>query len=1102
MTDGVTAPALAARLAEYAAFDEEEAVLLAGVDELLSGPVKQLDRDTGEWAERFLRLQGPYLMLFRDDCCKDYLTFLCLTGGEVEEAKGEEQFVVSTLHRVQELRLRRSDAPGAADWVPRLSLACKQVEALKRMLLVRREQRQLWLELQRATDKRIEDLEVRGKELSEEEFQDPLESPSSDAQAAAMATEIRALKQKLRTRDAELLSLRAWKAQVTERERQRRERLEERHGLQMTQLQQEKDLYRTKVEEIQLVLQEYLTSISLNATHRQTENDVQAIDNCHRCAETTADLRRLLQDLKRNEHRLQAMLRTFPTQAQEEGRCAETRSAGTSPVAETCGQISPLTDSISDDASLPLGQASPLCATPLEGLSPDLSVESVLSDDGPFPLRGRVRFSEEIKRYEYDLVDGLEEEGTAFERPPSDGGGGAEDISPPWDDVLRAEFDLLDAEGDGLSVYQCAQLLVQAGCSLAEGAQLLRETQCLALKELDFGDCGQFCASLDARYPNWTPTTPPRDDIFRDGRPSVMNYLTWLEMARHPIDLPGCVSLLLDTALATATRVDFPAFQRLRLSMDRCLSPVTLAVGVVAPPTPLADPDEGMVSRNVSGDHDLGSPVEDWETLAATLADTQRSLQAEKEASALQQQLHAGQLAQVEERLQRAQEARSQLLTTMQGLKSQVSDKEVLIQRLQESEKQAVVTILELMQAGMPMADVAGVSLADALQQASTAVEAIRRELQELQDQVWVLDAENAALLQGCQHLEQQQAAAGNELRAVQAELQAAKAELQAGQAGQGAMPLKGGACVAEGKPVCDCAQQLLLLTDEKRLLSAELQASREALAALRTTYEELEAQCVRLSEEGGKLRADRENLLRRIPQMLAGNAVAPDVAALLSSSGPLDTDRRHLRLLEHSLNQQRKTMQEEYTSLEQHNRAWEQEVADARQEASAVAQEMILQVQRLQKKLLAKQREVEQLKLEKAKGPAKAELAAIEHYEVLLKDMHRKLAESGQRLAEERRRARQQQPAPKDPPAPSPARRPCAGEPLPLATLPIDTHPCATYPQPLRRAHYPHAPGYPMANYPTATYPMVPNSRTESMPLPPGALARAFTYEPRLETI
>lgn len=35
---------------------------------------------------------------------------------------------------------------------------------------------------------------------------------------------------------------------------------------------------------------------------------------------------------------------------------------------------------------------------------------------------------------------------------------------------------------------------------------------------------------------------------------------------------------------------------------------------------------------------------------------------------------------------------------------------------------------------------------------------------------------------------------------------------------------------------------------------------------------------------------------------------------------------------------------------------------------------------------LLAKQREVEQLKLEKAKGPAKAELAAIEHYEVLLK--------------------------------------------------------------------------------------------------------------------
>lgn len=35
------------------------------------------------------------------------------------------------------------------------------------------------LELQRATDKRIEDLEVRGKELSEEEFQDPLEPRAS-----------------------------------------------------------------------------------------------------------------------------------------------------------------------------------------------------------------------------------------------------------------------------------------------------------------------------------------------------------------------------------------------------------------------------------------------------------------------------------------------------------------------------------------------------------------------------------------------------------------------------------------------------------------------------------------------------------------------------------------------------------------------------------------------------------------------------------------------------------------------------------------------------------------------------------------------------------
>ena len=190
-----------------------------------------------------------------------------------------------------------------------------------------------------------------------------------------------------------------------------------------------------------------------------------------------------------------------------------------------------------------------------------------------------------------------------------------------------------------------------------------------------------------------------------------------------------------------------------------------------------------------------------------------------------------------------------------------------------------------------------------------------------------------------------------------------------------------------------------LSMDNSKLLLEAESQIGQ--FQKLQQSYEEVEAQCARLSEEGSRLRAEKEQLMDRLQQMLSGDA-ARSVEAEQEAPQPPES-------------------------------------ADMQLVADRLLQFFHENAGDLDLQLQAKEAELRDLR---AKMIDAIEVVSIEHYEGLLREGERKLAQSGQKLAQERLRRRDIEKAYNDLynlyQQCKPRTRPCGEGPLPPASSPI----------------------------------------------------------------
>jgi len=685
-------------------------------------------------------------------------------------------------------------------------------------------------------------------------------------------------------------------------------------------------------------------------------------------------------------------------------------------------------------------------------------------------------------------------------------------------DLVSEEFDALDVDGDGyLTSLQCAAVVGDRwmGRPLLLCLNVLVEMGCLTIVEAEVAPGSE----LEVQ-PEELISTPIRN-----------SSTTTSLFASSDMPLADCVQAMLDNGTATSISVDFFRFLKLRERLQPLATPRPPPLrNSVSSQLPERRPTEALLrlerAQTLRREAELeGRLIELQRQLEALESEARRRAELEPKTSdvetidevarlreyvaELEQQAASAaevhgqvfrRLELAQEHLAASQEARTQLLDKLQALRAEVREKER--NTVPTHALQSLAALLA------PLAAKVEVTLTvdEGAEGLLASVELLAHLLQErlvgLEDQVWALDAENAAVLKGCAALEADLKAAlyqlpcspysptetEDQIQHLSQLLDASPIRLSAPGPGypehiplptpsSGAssasmsrtadprdelLEVQGPPDPSPGPPVflphipllhfptthCqsassgsssqeipdDAERLLLLLTTEKDVLSAELQGCKGTLTAVENAYRELEAQCRRLSEECLHLRDDRENLLRRLPSVFQVDERA--------TAERLDTDRRRLLSLETTLQQQRVTLEAEIQTLASHSQALEHEAATGRRDSGNNQRRLQLQIQRLERRMLQQQKEIESLKLEKAQASTRTELVTIDYYEVLLKDMQRKLGVCGQKLAEERSRSRQLQAAcealhrsPHDPAAAAPHRRCGSPERSPFAS-------------------------------------------------------------------